>query len=103
MRLEYKTSEKTNSGVAIRAPLEGDLTFTGLEIQIQDDAAIKNQKLTDTTGSIWNVVPANKPSPKPPGEWNQMRIRAKGHEVTVELNGKIVLEADLDRFKDQAN
>jgi serine/threonine protein kinase len=103
MRLEYKTSEKTNSGVAIRAPLEGDLTFTALEVQIQDDAFYKNVKLTDTTGSLWGVVPANKPSPKPPGEWNLMHIMAKGREVRVDLNGKTVLEADLDRFKDQAN
>jgi hypothetical protein len=59
--------------------------------------------LTETTGSLWGVVPANKPSPKPPGEWNLMHITAKGREVKVELNGKTVLEADLDRFKDQMN
>ena len=29
---------------------------------------------------------------KPPGEWNQFIITAKGNRVTVELNGKIVIE-----------
>lgn len=101
LRLEYRTMAKANSGVAIRAPLEGDLTFTGLEIQILDDAGYKKLNPAETTGSIWGLVPATKPAPKPPGEWNLMHITARGREVTVELNGSKVLEADLKKYENQ--
>jgi hypothetical protein len=35
--LEYKLPEKGNSGVALRAPLQGQPHYDGMEIQILDD------------------------------------------------------------------
>jgi Domain of Unknown Function (DUF1080)/Protein kinase domain len=102
LHLEYRTTAKANSGVAIRAPLEGDLTFTGMEIQILDDSGYKKINRAETTGSLFGLVPGVRPAPtKPLGEWNLMHITARGHEVAVELNGSKVLDADLKRYKDQ--
>jgi hypothetical protein len=33
---------------------------------------------------------------KPPGEWNQEEIVAKGRHITVILNGQTIVDADLD-------
>src|SRR6266480_515872 len=39
LRLEFKLESGSNNGVGLRAPLEGEPTFQGMEIQILDDNA----------------------------------------------------------------
>jgi hypothetical protein len=106
LRLEYKLPPKGNSGVALRAPLEGNPAYQGMEIQLLDDpwykANYKGLKNTQLTGSIYDVVPPSKEAIKPAGEWNTMRIVAKGRHVTVEVNGTKIVDADLDEHKDRA-
>lgn len=103
LRLQYKVPVNGNSGVALRAPLEGDPAYKGMEIQILDDAgpAYKNLKPTQYTGSIYDVVPPSKRVTKPAGEWNQFRILCKGPKVTIELNGTTIVDANLDDLKEQ--
>ncbi len=101
LRLEYRLPKRGNSGVALRSPLQGDPAYQGMEIQILDDENYKGIKPTQYTGSIYDVVPAAKHVAKPAGEWNTMRITAKGRHVTVELNGTQIVDADLDNFKDR--
>jgi Domain of Unknown Function (DUF1080) len=102
VRLEYKVPKGGNSGVGLRAPLQGDPAYQGMEIQILDDYApqYKNLRPTQYTGSIYDVVPPGKRVTKEAGEWNKMRIVAKGRKVTVEINGEKVVDADLDEHKD---
>jgi hypothetical protein len=108
LRLEYKIPEKGNSGVALRAPLSGNVSYSGMEIQILDDAwylnpaNYKGLKRTQLTGSIYGVVPPSKEAIKPSGEWNTMHITARGRQITVEINGTKVVDANLDDHKDQA-
>ncbi len=101
--LEYKVPVNGNSGVAIRSPREGDPAYTGMEIQILDDNGpdYKNLQPWQYTGSIYGVVAPKKGSSKPAGEWNQMKITAKGRKVTIELNGTKIVDADLDEYKDR--
>jgi hypothetical protein len=75
-----------------------------MEIQILDDAGsqYKNLKPAQYCGSIYDVVAAKRGATKPAGEWNQMRIVAKGRKITVELNGTVIVDADLDEHKDRA-
>jgi hypothetical protein len=102
VRLEYKVPRGGNSGVALRAPRMGDPAYQGMEIQILDDYAdqYKNLRPTQYTGSIYDVVPPSRRVTKPAGEWNRMRIVAKGRKVLVEINGEKVVDADLDEHKD---
>jgi hypothetical protein len=102
IRLEYRMPIMGNSGVALRAPLEGEPHIQGMEIQLLDDANWKGLKATQYTGSIYGVVPPSKHVTKPAGEWNKMRIIAKGRKVTVELNDTVIVDANLDDYKDQA-
>jgi Domain of Unknown Function (DUF1080) len=104
-RLEYKLPSGGNSGVALRSPLEGDPSSAGMEIQILDDAWHKDEKNykglqpTQLTGSIYGVVPPALDATKRIGEWNQMHITARGRQITVVLNGKTIVDANLDTHK----
>jgi hypothetical protein len=102
LRLEYRMPKMGNSGVAVRAPLEGDPAYQGMEIQLLDDDNWKGLRPAQFCGSIYDVVPPSKHVTKPAGEWNKMRITARGRKVTVELNGTEIVNADLDDHKDKA-
>ena len=105
LRLEYRFEKPGgNSGVAVRAPLTAEVSSKGIEIQLIDDTGyekVHNYKLKPTqhTGSIYGVVPPSKLPAKGPGEWNKMRIVAKGRKISVELNGETVNDANLDDYK----
>jgi hypothetical protein len=107
MRLEYRWEKPGgNSGVAVRAPLTSAVSSKGIEIQLIDDAGyekVHHYKLKPTqhTGSIYGIVPPSKLPGKGAGEWNKMRIVAKGRRITVELNGVIVTDANLGDYKDK--
>lgn len=106
LRLEFKLPEKGNSGVALRAAMEGDPAFSaGMEIQLLDDPWYKKNykglKKTQLTGSIYDIVPPSADATKPAGEWNQMRITARGPKITVELNGTKIVDANLEEYKDR--
>jgi hypothetical protein len=105
LRLEYRLRPGGNSGVYIRAPEKGHISRVGMEIQILDDNHPSYAKLDfyQYTGSIYHVVAPNQRAGKPAGEWNAMEVRADGREVVVVLNGKKIVDADLDRcLKDAA-
>jgi hypothetical protein len=95
LRADFKVPKGGNSGVALRAPMKGDPAYQGMEIQILDDPAYKGIKEWQQTGSIYGVVAPSSVPTKPVGQWNTYRIVCKGKKVTVELNGKKVVDADL--------
>src|SRR6516164_5418614 len=108
MRLDFKLPKAGNSGVAIRCGLKGNPHLeAGMEIQLLDDPwyldekNYKGLKPTQKTGSIYGIVPPSKDALKLVGEWNQMRITAKGPRITVELNGQKIVDADLRDHKDK--
>jgi hypothetical protein len=103
VRVDFKLPKAGNSGVGLRSPMKGDPAYVGMEIQLLDDGAdeYKNLKPFQYTGSIYGVVPPAKRVTKPAGEWQTIRIVAKGRKVTVELNGTEIVDANLDDHKDQ--
>ncbi len=102
LRLEFRLSPGGNSGIGIRAPLEGDAAYVGMEIQVLDDPApvYQNIRPAQHCGSIYDVFPAKTGRLKRTGEWNRYEITARGRRVSVRLNGWLVVEADLDSVKD---
>src|SRR5260221_11909669 len=98
LRFEFRLFEGSNNGIGIRAPLEGDAAYAGMEIQILDDGAARYQgklKPAQYHGSIYDVVPAKQGFKKPTGEWNSEEITAKGRLFTVVLNGTVIVDANL--------
>ena len=106
-RCEYKwAKDGGNSGVGIRTPAKGDPAYAGMEIQLIDDEGwekVHKSKLApfQHTGSVYDVQPAKGTANKPVGEWNAVRIVCQGRKVTVEQNGKELVAANLDEYKDK--
>jgi hypothetical protein len=100
LRLEYRLTPGGNSGIYIRAPQTGHISRVGMEIQLLDDLHPTYAKLDfyQYTGSIYHVVAPTRRTTKPAGQWNAVTIRAQGRQVVVMLNGKKIVDADLDRY-----
>jgi len=103
-RFEFKLTPNANNGIGIRAPLKGDAAYVGMEIQVLDDSGPAYQKLRPEQyhGSIYDVVAAKRGHLKPVGEWNEEEIIARGRQITVKLNGVVIVDANLDDIKDEA-
>jgi hypothetical protein len=101
-RFDFKLTPNANNGVGIRAPLEGNAAYLGMEIQVLDDTGDKYTALCPEQyhGSIYDVVAAKKGHLKPVGEWNREEITARGRHITVKLNGTKIVDADLNEIKD---
>ncbi len=98
LRFEFKLTTGANNGLGIRAPLEGDAAYAGMELQILDNKAERYQDLKPYQyhGSIYGVVPAKRGHLKPVGEWNEQEVVADGRRITVKLNGFIIVDANID-------
>jgi HEAT repeat protein len=99
LRFEFKLTPAANNGLGIRAPLEGDAAYAGLELQILEDGSpvYWNLRPYQYHGSIYGVVPARRGFLRPPGEWNAEEVTVKGRRVTVNVNGATIVDADLDK------
>lgn len=97
-RLEFKLPPGGNNGLAIRYPGEGDTAYVGMcELQILDteDAKYKGLDPRQAHGSAYGMVAAHRGYLRPTGEWNFQEVTVQGSKITVELNGTVILDADL--------
>src|SRR5262249_10876178 len=102
LRLEYKLTEGGNNGMGIRVPMQtNDLTYTGVEIQMLDDLAPKHKDIKpwQHTGSVYGLVPAHNGTAKV-GEWNTYEITCVGRHYKIVLNGRVIVNADLNDVHD---
>jgi len=97
LRFDFRLTPGANNGLGIRAPLEGDSAYVGMEIQILDNTAdvYKDLKPYQYHGSIYGVVPAVRGYLKPVGDWNYEEVVARGSRITVNLNGTTIVDADV--------
>ena len=99
LRLEFKLTQETNSGVFLRAPELKDPAFKGFEVQIFDDwsedLTKKYEPNKHSNGSIYDVLSPMLNMSKPIGEWNEMEILTKGSKVRVKLNGITIIWSDF--------
>ena len=86
LKLEFRGSEKVNSGVFLRSQKEGQPHLTGYELQIWD-----YQPAGYSTGSLVGSVKAA-PVKILPDRWNSYEITADGDHFVIVLNGKTVLD-----------
>jgi hypothetical protein len=105
LRFEFKLEEGSNNGLGIRAPLDGDAAYLGMEIQILEEGAAEagkwgKLKPEQFHGSIYGVVAAQKGALNPPGEWNTQEVIADGRRIKVVVNGRMVLDTDLNDLND---
>lgn len=100
VRFEFKLPPGGNNGLAIRYPGQGDTAYAGMcELQVLDD---NYEKATGSQldprqvhGSAYGMVAAARGYQRPIGEWNFQEVTVKGSRIRVELNGVVILDADL--------
>ena len=96
-RFEFQLTPSANNGLGIRAPLEGDAAYVGMELQILDNEADMYKSLNPYQyhGSVYGVIPSKRGYLKPIGEWNQQEVIANGSKIKVTLNGQVILDGDI--------
>jgi hypothetical protein len=97
LRWEWKAAPGANSGVKYFV-LEDQTSAIGHEYQIIDDERHADAKIGPhrQTAAFYDVLPAKDRPIKPAGEWNVSEVRAHGTHIEHWLNGKKVLEYELD-------
>jgi hypothetical protein len=79
LKLEFRGTDKVNSGVFLRSQKEGEPHITGYELQIWD-----YQPAGYLTGSLVGSLKGD--------QWNKYEIRAEGDRFVIVLNGKNLLD-----------
>jgi len=67
------------------------------ELQVLDTEHKKYANLDprQAHGSAYGMVPAARGYLRPTGQWNFQEVTVKGSTIKVELNGTVILDADL--------
>ena len=96
-RFEFLLTPAANNGLGIRAPLTGDAAYVGMELQILDDTApvYANLQPYQYHGSVYGVIPAKRGFLKPVGEWNYEEVKVQGTQITITLNGTVIVDGDI--------
>jgi len=95
--LEFRTQDKSNSGVFIRSSDIVNWLQNSIEVQIlqgDEDTPVH------LVGSIFDVAAPARQVPIVSGQWYRYVITAKGSTITVVLNGEEVNKVNLDQWKD---
>ncbi|MDA8806291.1 DUF1080 domain-containing protein [Opitutales bacterium] len=95
--LEYKTSEKANSGLFFRTdprnPVQG-----GFEIQIASPGLYSGKHVL---GSLYDAKEASVSAGKPDGEWNVMTLTCKGPSIKATVNGQTTVDVNIDQWTER--
>ena len=100
---EYMMEKDGNSGVFIYISNLDQFPKYKIEVQLLDDDSPKFQGKElpyQQSGSLYGRAPALEIASKPAGEWNRMTVFCRGKNVHVVLNGKAVVDANIDNWKD---
>jgi hypothetical protein len=97
LALEWKIGEAGNSGIFYRATREYDhIYWSGPEYQLLDDANAPDGKNRLTAaGSAYGIYAAPAGVVHPFGHWNRTRIIVRGTHVEHWLNGRKVVDYEL--------
>jgi hypothetical protein len=99
--LEFKVAPQTNSGIILRhlpeyAAGTPSYWWKGLlEVQILDSHGKEKPGMHDC-GSLYDMIAPAHNTMKKPGEWNRTTITCRGSEVAVVMNGREIINVDLD-------
>jgi hypothetical protein len=104
-RLEFMVPSGANNGLAIRYPGKGDTAYEGMcELQVlaEDYETVHKAKLDprQVHGSVYGIAAATTGFQRPPGQWNFQEVTVKGSKIRVELNGALILDADVANVKE---
>lgn len=98
LSLEYNAEPFVNSGIFMRVSDLEDPVNTGLEVQILDTFDAVPPLAMNACGALYGLMRPSVNAMNKADEWNSYLIRVQGPNVTITLNGTVVVEADLDQY-----
>ncbi len=102
-RFQFLLPPGGNNGLAIRYPGAGDTAYVGMcELQILDDGDPRYARIQpwQAHGSVYGQIPAVRGYLRPAGTWNFEEVTVRGTRIRVELNGSIILDADVGGIRE---
>lgn len=103
-RVQFLLPPGGNNGLAIRFPGgNSDAAYGGMcELQVLDDSSPRYAKIDprQACGSVYGMVAAKRGYLRPVGEWNFEEVTVKGSRIKVELNGTVIVDADLSQVNE---
>lgn len=95
LQLQFKISEKGNSGVFIRTGDKVEWLHTGMEVQVLDSFG-KAEWGKHDCGALYDCAAPRVNAVRAPGEWNDLAVRCVGSRVQVTMNGQEIVDVNLD-------
>ncbi len=96
--LEFLVEKKANSGILLRVD-GGNYIENGHEIQVLD--SYDNPHMNNgMCGALYDCQMPSENAVKPAGQWNRYLIAFKGPEVDVTLNGRQIIDVNLDDWSE---
>lgn len=98
LRFDFKLTPGANNGLGIRHDIvPNDKGYSGMELQILDneDPQYKDLKPYQYHGSVYGIAAAKRGYLTSPGQWNTQEVIAKGDDITVKVNGTVILKTNL--------
>ncbi|MBT5322640.1 MAG: DUF1080 domain-containing protein [Verrucomicrobiales bacterium] len=92
--LEVKVSSRCNSGIFFRTDPKNAVQG-GFEIQVMDTTG-KTKLGKHDHGAFYDALAPSANPAKPVGQWDRFIVTCKGPKITVSINGKQVVNANLD-------
>lgn len=97
LQLDWNIGKEGNSGIFYRGTEEYNAIYwSAVECQLLDNVdADDNKQPNHLAGSAYDLFAAPAEATKPAGQWNQLRIIAKGNHIEHWMNGTKVVSYDI--------
>ena len=97
LRLEWRVGKGVNSGILYRA-IEDAVTswHVAPEMQVLDNEGWSDKNKLHQAGALYDLYAPSKNAAREPGNWNEVKIVAKGNHVEHWLNGEKVVEYEMN-------
>lgn len=97
LTLEFKQESNGNSGVFFHSQIDGT-TVSGWQAEVAP-LNMHSGGIYESYGRGWLIQPtADKEKALKEGDWNEMKVRVKGNEVTTWLNGEQMITLTDDKI-----
>jgi hypothetical protein len=94
--LEYSYPPDGNSGIFFRVADTTDPVEQGIEVQVLDTYGQESALTAHDHGGVIRAVGPSVNMSRPPHQWNRIVIECVGSHLQVELNGKQIVDTNLD-------